>query len=207
MKNSTIDAMSGDNGKGLDTEYSPAVLAGLFEMSPSNIYQLQQRGIIPHACSYRKAIQTYLQYWKTKATTQSGSLTEISMIRKAELDRARAVLVWYTVRKERKELVDLEEFVERAQPIFSGLRTELIALTRKFPELRSDITSILNGIASKGVNSLSRNEKKLDKLIAKEIAEMDALEEDAAERASRHPDEEEGSEWEELSGQELLDNL
>ncbi len=186
MKNDTLEVAAGNF---LDKTYSVAVLAGLFEMSPSNIYQLQQRGLIDVACSYRKAIQSYIAYWKGRATTKQGSVEGLSVVRKAELDRARAVEAWYRIRRERGELIDVEEFVNLAQPIFTGLRTELVALERKYPDMREDIDRVLNGIAKQGVNMLSKRQKELDAYVENEIAEMEALEQEITEAAPEHPPE------------------
>ena len=204
MRNDDIEAPVKGGNHLLDSEYSPAVLAGLFDMSPSNIYQLQQRGIIAHSGSIRAAIIAYLNYWKTKATSKAGSINEIGAIRKSELDRVRTISGWYGIKKERGELVDKEEFVELARPIFAGLRSELIALARRHPSVRDDVDIILNGVAARGVEMLSDATQEIEQYVDSEIQVMDEMEEEAAEATPDHPNGDDGTE---LDGQALIDSL
>ena len=187
MKNDTIAAAK-QGVTGIDSEYSIAILAGWFDMSPSNIYGLQQRNIIPVSGTYREAVTSYINYWKGKATKKSGSILEIGAVRKAELDRARTVSVWYGVRKDRSELIDKEEFVQMAQPIFSGMRTELMALTRKHPELKEDISKVLNGVAARGVTMLSKHRKAMQAQVEAEIQTMADMEQEVIDASPTHPE-------------------
>ena len=202
MKNDTLDSAQGKHPD-FDSTYSPAVLAGLFEMSPSNIYQLQQRGIIPAVCTYRRAIQSYFTYWKTKADVKTGSINEIAAIHKSELDRVRTIKAWYEVSTERGELINKDDFVKLAQPIFTGLRAELIALERTYPDMREAIDKILNGIASTGLDILTDANKKQKEYVEREIDEMRLLKEEAAENTPDHPNTGDKAEYE----QGVLDGL
>ncbi len=165
-------------GINLDSPYRPAVLAGLFDMSPSNIYQLVDRGIILKDCTYRKAVQSYVQYWESTSKRKAGSIAEISMARRAEHERAKTILAWLDIREKRGELVDKLEFLDLVSPVFSSLKSELIALIRKYPDLKGDIDKILTGIADSGNSMKALAGVKFDEFVDSEVSVMEELEEE-----------------------------
>ena len=166
----------------LDKPYSPAILAGLFDMSPSNIYQLAQRGIISEGDTYRSAIKNYLLYWKGKASG-SGSIAEIAMVRKAELDRAKTIAAWYKIKQERGELVNKEAFLEQIEPIFHSLRAEMVAVTRKYPDTQTSIDKILNGLAAQGQLLTEKAAKQMSTYVEEEVQVMVDMEEEVTDVA------------------------
>ncbi len=164
----------------LNGEYSPAVLAGILNVSPANIYQLQQQGRLPNTGSLRNALSQYVAYWKGKATNKGGSAHEIAIIRKSELDRAKVELTWLQVKKERGQLVDLQEFSDILAPTFLQIRSQLIAFSRKFPETTKEVDKLLGSWSLMGQVYCKEAEKSMEEFVDSQLADLTDLEEQSA---------------------------
>jgi hypothetical protein len=158
-------------------EYSPIVLAGFLGISASNVYQLVKQGRMTGGCSYREAVQSYVAFWRKKADVQSNSIAEISLARKAELDRAKVELTWLQVKKERGELINRLEFSEILGSVFGSIKGQMLSLGKKYNEdVREDIHLLLESWAKLGEVYIDQAERDRERFLQLQRNELEKLE-------------------------------
>jgi len=160
-----------------DGEVQVQVLSGLLGVSINLVYGLAKQRRFKHSGTYREAIRDYVEYWKSRANVRQTSLGQIAQVRKAELDRARLQQTWIAVRKERGELIDVNEFGEVLGRLFSSIRGQLLALARRYKgDVKTDVDIILEGWAKIGEVYLKDANAIIDEFEGKQLEELKKLE-------------------------------
>lgn len=163
----------------MNGEASPAVLAGIFGINVSQIYQFRQDGKLPpnSDASYRECIKWHLTFYKTKSISKASSMGEAALIQKIKLDTAKTEQTWLSIKKDRGELVDVEILAEQFESHFIHMRMQLCAIARRKPEMEKDIDKILSEWCRLGKGLMKKSEEELNTFIEKKMEEEIQVEE------------------------------
>lgn len=130
----------------IDSQASPAILAGLLDIPVSMVSQGRQDGKIPAKTSatYRECIHQYITYYKRKIASKSSSMMEAKLEQDIRNGIAKEELQWLQVKREKELLIDVSEFKDSFEPIFHLIKSGLVNLARKYPETEHEIDKILD---------------------------------------------------------------
>ena len=167
----------------LNSAAQPAVLAGLFHVSPAMIYQYRQKGWLPpnSDATYRESLEHYIQFLKTKAGGRAASLREALDLENLRLVRAKTEREWLTVMEERKQLVDREALAEVFEPLFVQTKSQFASLLRKHPEVAEDVNHILETWQKIGEKMAKLAAGELENLVDEQMEHEPELDEEVAE--------------------------
>ena len=160
----------------LEDQFSPVVLAGILDVSTQAVYGLIKQGRIVPEGNYREVIQSYIAYWKKRADKNHGSIAEIALARKAELDRARVEEIWLRVKSERSTLISLQEFSDVFSPLFLQVKDQLIAIGKKHSDIREELLRLLDSWADLGEKYIINAEEGGNSFMDRQLSEMERLE-------------------------------
>ena len=170
----------------LDTQASPAILAGILDIPVSMVHQGRQDGKLPSrtSASYRESIQQYVYHYKKKVSTRSTSMGEAKLAQDIRNGIAKEELQWLEIKKEKELLIDVNEMKELFEPIFQIIRSSLVNVARKHPSTVADIDNMLGSLTELGFKIASRAnddanyfvQSMLEKELSLEQAEEDAEE-------------------------------
>jgi hypothetical protein len=163
----------------LNAEASPAVLSGLLNCNVSLIYQMRQDGKLPpnSNATYRECIHHYLTYWRGRASKKASNMAELLAQQEYELKRVKTEREWLAVKKEKGELLDIQVLAEQLEPVFLQLRTQLVALARRYPVVIEDVDKILDGWDKAGQEMFKIAEAELQTFIEERMNEKPEVEE------------------------------
>lgn len=155
----------------LDTVASPAILAGILGINVSSVNQGRQTNMLPpnSSATYRQCIQHYVNHWKQKSSRRAGSISEAALLQKMKLDAAKTEAEWLNNKQKRMELVDINELAETFEPVFLHIRTQLVSLSRKFPEIQTEVDRCLEELCELGERTLAKGKEDLDGFIEKKM--------------------------------------
>jgi hypothetical protein len=130
----------------IDSMASPAILAGLLDISVSMVSQGRQDGKIPAKVSatYRECIHQYIAYYKRKIASKSSSMMEAKLEQDIRNGIAKEELQWLQIKREKELLIDVNEFKDSFEPIFHLIKSSLVNLARKYPDTTLEIDNMLN---------------------------------------------------------------
>ena len=170
----------------LDTQASPAILAGILDIPVSMVHQGRQDGKLPSrtSASYRESIQQYIYHYKKKVSTRSTSMGEAKLAQDIRNGIAKEELQWLEIKKEKELLIDVNEMKELFEPIFQIIRSSLVNVARKHPSTVADIDNMLGSLTELGTKIAARAnddanyfvQSMLEKELSLEQAEEDAEE-------------------------------
>lgn len=170
----------------LDTQASPAILAGILDIPVSMVHQGRQDGKLPSrtTASYRESIQQYIYHYKKKVSTRSTSMGEAKLAQDIRNGIAKEELQWLEIKKEKELLIDVNEMKELFEPIFQIIRSSLVNVARKHPSTVADIDNMLGSLTELGTKIATRAnddanyfvQSMLEKELSLEQAEEDAEE-------------------------------
>ena len=170
----------------LDTQASPAILAGILDIPVSMVHQGRQDGKLPSrtTASYRESIQQYIYHYKKKVSTRSTSMGEAKLAQDIRNGIAKEELQWLEIKKEKELLIDVNEMKELFEPIFQIIRSSLVNVARKHPSTVADIDNMLGSLTELGTKIAARAnddanyfvQSMLEKELSLEQAEEDAEE-------------------------------
>lgn len=165
----------------LDTVASPAVLAGILGINVSSVNQGRQTNMLPpnSSATYRQCIQHYVNHWKQKSSRRAGSISEAALLQKMKLDAAKTEAEWLNNKQKRMELVDINQLAETFEPVFLHIRTQLVSLSRKFPDIQNEVDRCLEELCELGERTLLKGKDDLEGFIEKKMdAETEYPQED-----------------------------
>lgn len=136
----------------LDDPISPAVLAGLLGISEPMVYQGQQNGKLPSrkTASYRECIQHYVDFYKKKMVSKSSNMMEAKIAQDVRNGIAKEEMQWLEIKKTKEQLVDVSEMKDLFEPIFHVMKSTLVNLSRKYPEIRKDLDNTMESLFTLG---------------------------------------------------------
>lgn len=136
----------------LDDPISPAVLAGLLGISEPMVYQGQQNGKLPSrkTASYRECIQHYVDFYKKKMVSKSSNMMEAKIAQDVRNGIAKEEMQWLEIKKTKEQLVDVAEMKDLFEPIFHVMKSTLVNLSRKYPEIRKDLDNTMESLFTLG---------------------------------------------------------
>ena len=136
----------------LDDPHEVSVVAGIFGMNPSQVYQMRKSGQLPQEAnaSYRKVLSAGIAYWKNKAAGRDNDAETLSRIQKTKLDAARTEETWLRVLEKRGDQTDPALFLDLLEPSFILLRDTLMQVGHDHPETKPSITAALKELALHG---------------------------------------------------------
>ena len=142
----------------LDTQASPAILAGILDIPVSMVHQGRQDGKLPSrtTASYRESIQQYIYHYKKKVSTRSTSMGEAKLAQDIRNGIAKEELQWLEIKKEKELLIDVNEMKELFEPIFQIIRSSLVNVARKHPSTVADIDNMLGSLTELGTKIAAR---------------------------------------------------
>ena len=163
---------------------SPAVLASLLGINVSMVYQGRQDGKLPPNpdASYRECITNYCNYWKTKSSSKVSNVGEAALLQKIKLDAAKTESQWLDIKQKKMELLDIAVLAETFEPIFLHIRTQLVSISRKFPQTQETIDRSLEELYHLGETIFAEGKQDLDSFIQMKLDEqvdIEELDEDA----------------------------
>ena len=150
---------------------SPAVLSGIFGCNVQMLYQYRQDGKLPPNtdANYRDCIKHHLDYWKTKSVRKASNLQEAALLQDTQLKRAKTEREWLAIKKERGELVDITELALTFEPYFIAMRSQLVSLGRKHPEIQDSIDGLLSTWQKLGEEITKQAAEDLDTFITEQM--------------------------------------
>lgn len=151
----------------LDTQASPAILAGVLGINVSSVNQGRQTNMLPpnSSATYRQCIQHYVNHWKQKSSRRASSISEAALMQKMKLDAAKTESEWQNIKQKKEELIDVQQLAETFEPVFLHIRTQLVSLSRKFPEIQTDVDRCLEELCELGERTLAKGKEDLDGFI------------------------------------------
>lgn len=157
----------------LDAANSPAILASLLDISKSSIYEARTDGKLPPNtdATYRQCIQFYCNYWKMRAGGKASSIAEAALAQKIQLDMAKTEREWLDIKEKKGELVDVKVMAELFEPAFLHIRTMLVSLSRKFPEIAEEVDRGLDELHHLGDRVLASGRADMDTFIETKMLE------------------------------------
>lgn len=170
----------------LDKQYMPASLAGILGISVGMVYQGIQDGKLPtnRQATFRDCIHHYLGYYKRKVTSRSTSMGEAKLAQDIRNGIAKEEQQWLDIKKTKEELVDIQEVKELFEPIFQLLRSSLVNLARKHPEVVTDVDTMMASLTDLGYKiadkAKSDSEQYVQNMLDKEYT-LEQSEEEAEE--------------------------
>lgn len=167
----------------LNGEVSPAVLAGLLDCNVSLIYQMRQNGRLPpnSDASLRDCVKHHIAFWKQKSINKVNGLQDAATVQKIQLDRARTESAWLQIKKDRSELVDVNQLATVFEPYFIQMRTQLCSLSRKHPEIQTELDKIMDDWARLGEELRAQASQELDLFIDQELNKEVEFDDESAE--------------------------
>ncbi len=164
-----------DNDKAvisLDGKANPSVLSGMLDISVATVYNGRLSNMFPSDvnATYRQCLIHYARYLRQKAVQKSSSLAEAVAAEQLKLTSANVEMRLLEIKEKKQELIDIQELLNLFEPVFSGLRATLTALTRKHPELTTDINNALNELADAGKEIADRAHADMDGYIQEKLA-------------------------------------
>ena len=136
----------------LDAIPSPAVLAGILDIPVSMIHQGRQDGKLPAktTATYRDCIHQYIHYYKKKINSKSSSMGEAKLAQDIRNGIAKEELQWLEIKREKEQLIDVNEMKELFEPIFQIIRSSLVNLSRQYPETQKEVDNMMNSLFTLG---------------------------------------------------------
>lgn len=130
----------------LDSTVSPAILAGILNIPVPMVYQGRQDGKLPSSAevSYREAIHHYINFYKKKMNSKSTSMAEAKMAQDIRNGIAKEELSWLEVKEKKMELLAIAELKDIFEPTFHLIRSSLVNLARKHPEIQKEIDNMMD---------------------------------------------------------------
>ena len=136
----------------LDSQASPAILAGILDIPVSMVHQGRQDGKLPAKTSatYRECIQHYVFYYKKKINSRSGSMLEAKTAQDIRNGIAKEEMQWLEIKREKEQLLDITVMKDLFEPIFQIVRSSLVNVARKHPQVTPDIDNMLESLNTLG---------------------------------------------------------
>jgi phage terminase Nu1 subunit (DNA packaging protein) len=156
----------------LEGKANPTVLAGMLDMSVATVYNGRLSNMFPSDvnATYRQCLIHYARYLRQKAVQKSSSLAEAVAAEQLKLTSANVEMRLLEIKEKKQELIDIQELLNLFEPVFSGMRATLTALTRKHPELTTDINNALNELADAGKEVAERAHADMDNYIQEKLS-------------------------------------
>jgi uncharacterized protein YaaN involved in tellurite resistance len=109
------------------------------------VYQGRQDGKLPASpdASYRDCIQHYISFYKKKINSRSTSMAEAKLAQDIRNGIAKEEQQWLEIKRLKMELLEASEMKELFEPIFHIIRSSLVNLSRKYPELQNEIDNMM----------------------------------------------------------------
>jgi phage terminase Nu1 subunit (DNA packaging protein) len=128
------------------------ILAGILGISVQMVYGARKDGKLPaHTnATYKECIQQYIQYYKSKIANKANSMYEAKMEQDIKNGVAKEQMQWLEIKKQKQEVVDVQVLSELIQPIFQIIKSNLVNISRKFPETEKDIDRAFDSLYSLG---------------------------------------------------------
>lgn len=129
----------------LNTEAVPAILAGMLDISVPMVYQGRQDGKLPakKTATYKECIQQYVKFYKNKIHSAAGTMVEAKLQQDIRNGIAKEELQWLQIKQTKEQLVDVSEMKELFEPIFYLVKSSMVNLARKYPELENELDNTL----------------------------------------------------------------
>ena len=172
----------------LDLPVSPAILAGILGISIPMVYQGRQDGKLPPEsnATYRNCIQQYVQWHKKRSNVKASSMAERKMLQEIRNGIAKEEQTWLDIKAKRELLIDKQEVANIVEPIFYLVKSGLVNLARKRPEVQEEIDGILRSWATLGERMVSVADMDADKFVR---AMLEADPEESIEKEAGFPSE------------------
>lgn len=137
----------------LDKPISPARLAGVLGISAAMVYQGMQDGKLPvkTSATYRECLHHYIGYYKKRVNSRSTSMSEAKLAQDIRNGIAKEELQYLEIKRTKEELVDISEIKDLFEPIFQLLRSSLVNLSRRHPEVVSEVDNMMASITDLGL--------------------------------------------------------
>jgi len=164
----------------LEAPASPAILAGILGINVSMVFQGRQTNILPPdaSASYRQCIQHYTNHWKGKSGRKVSGIAEAALMQKIKLDAAKTEAEWLNNKQKKMELLDVNILAETFEPVFLHIRTQLVSIARKNPDIQPEIDKCLEELCHLGERTLSKGSADLNGFITSKMEmEIDTGEE------------------------------
>jgi len=157
----------------LNAPVSLPILSGLLSMHKADLYAGFQNGRLPanKAASLSECLQHYITWLKNKNNAKKVSVSEAIAAQQIKLQQAKTEQTWLEVKKSRSQLVDINELAILFEPMFSSMRQQLLAVSRKHPEAQTDLEKLLNYWNDVGSSMASRAEAEAEAMLRKVIDE------------------------------------
>ncbi len=157
----------------LDTQASPAILAGVLGINVSSVNQGRQTNMLPpnSSATYRQCIQHYVNHWKQKSSRRASSISEAAALQKMKLDAAKTESEWQNIKQKKQELLDIQQLAETFEPVFLHIRTQLVSLARKYPDIQVEVDRCLEELCDLGEKTLQQGKADLDGFIQTKMDE------------------------------------
>ena len=167
----------------LDTQASPAILSGILDIPVSMVHQGRQDGKLPSKTSatYRECIQQYIHYYKKKINSRATSMGEAKLAQDIRNGIAKEEMQWLEIKREKEQLIDVNEMKELFEPIFHIIRSSLVNIARKHPETQKDIDNMLESLSILGTKVANKaaqdGEEFVQSMLEREFTTAEAEEE------------------------------
>lgn len=167
----------------LDSSIEPAVLAGILGISVPMIYASRKEGKLPGdtRASYRTCIQHYVAWHKQRSNLKAGNIMEKKLLQDIRNGIAKEEMLWLSIKEQRGLFLEKVELEGVIGPIFHLLRSGLVNLARKNPDVTEVIDKLLRSWSSLGEAMVTRANSDADiyvtDMITREI-DLDGEEED-----------------------------
>lgn len=165
----------------LDETASTTILAGLLDISQPAVYQFRHQGKLPpdENATYRQCLTHHIDYLKNKARRKVADAFEQQTLQQIRLGIAKEQQIWLDIKEKRKELIDKELFLETIAPIFSVIKTGLVALTREFPETTEKVDTLISNWQSLGTQLVAEANVEGEKFVSNMLTKKIDLVEDS----------------------------
>lgn len=151
----------------LDSKVSPAILAGIFGVNVSLLYQEVQIGRLPILIesTYRECIQHYIAHFKKSVDVKilkekneydlrlkragmgtigpndsfDDSLVANKMKQEIRLNKAREAQIWLRIAIERQDYLSVKEFIPLIEPFVLSIKNILLSMADDVPSLQNKV--------------------------------------------------------------------
>lgn len=168
----------------LEDPHEVSIVAGIFGMNPSQVYQMRKAGVLPQTetATYRQVFSAYISHLKNKAAGRDSDAATRSQIQKTLLDEARTEEVWGRVRVTRNQLIDPEMLMDVFEPAFLLLRSTMMELGHKHPEIKAEIRAALEELAVHGESLVLQADTDQENIMQSLLTQADDEMEELAQR-------------------------
>lgn len=158
----------------LDQKPSPAILASLLGITEPMIYKYRETGKLPSriSASYQECLTHHIEYLKKQAAGKAGTILELKMEKETRKIMAQEEEILLNMKIRREQYGDYKELKELFEPIFMLIQSNLVNISRKFPETMEEIDNAIDTLNSLGVRIADKAEADGNAFI-KEMLERD----------------------------------